>query len=737
MMRRLVEHTKEMARFAPVRPSVKAGLRAAVASILPVLIASAIGLPEGGLWLSLGGFNASIADKGGSYRFRATSMGTVALAGALSVFIGGNAGRFPVLVAIPLTLLWVAACSYARVYGAAFNIAGNTAAITFVIALALPAASTPEALTHAGLLILGALWAMVLSLVLWPLRPYRPARFAVGRCYREVADYLSGAARATAGAGGEDWHALILRAHGPLRETLEDAGATLAATRRGRHTESGRGERLLVLLQASDALFGTAIALGDLMEGLSRDERALPARAEVAGSLLACAQTLRELARVIETEGRVEPMPELDWGDEELRAFLARTAEAGGAEALSAVDQAEALHAAHLVARMRQLAGTAVETAASLPDDRPFPGERPFPRSDEAVPEHPILGPLRDNFTLDSVVLRHALRVGLTAAVAVWIATSLRPSHGYWITITVIAVMQPYTGPTFQRGLQRALGTVLGGILAAAIAAWLHDPHAILAFVFCTAAIGVAVMPLNYALYSVFLTVTFVLLAEVGTGDWSLAQVRIVNTLIGGALALAGTWLLWERPEQELFPEQMAEALKADRDYFREVMSARLEGRQGPDPALAEARRRMGLASNNAEASFQRLLSEPRRRTEPLEPLMTLLAFTRRFATAVVAFSSARHRPLTEPLRTGLERFATTTEQVLEDLADAVLHGRPPAPLPDYAEVLGSDAPGHEGADPLLRAQLDRVVRQLGILHGAAARRGAPAGDAQARLSPS
>lgn len=713
--RRLVEHTKEVARFAPVRPAVKAGLRAAIAAIVPVLVASTLKLP-GGLWLSVGGFNAAFLDKGGSYRTRATGMAASGLAGALSVVVGGLAGHHPVL-AIPLTLLWVTGCSFARVYGAAATTVGNTAAVGFVISLALPAASLSAALTRGGFLILGCLWAMLLSLVLWPLRPYRPARFAVARCFRTVAEQAEEVGRLSSGADSAAWQALIQREHARMRETLEETREVLAATRRGRHGESGRGERLLVLLQAADAMFGTLIALGDAMESLSHGGR--PIQAEVASTLSAFSRSLQELARLVETEGPARQLPTLEWGDAALREALSRAEAEGVAAGPGAVAHAQALHAARHLAQLRDFMNIAVETAATLHDDRPVPDERRPPWRVAPEPKPSWLTPLRENFSLGSVVLRHALRVGVTTAVAVWLATGIR-SHGYWATVTVLTVMQPYTGSTFLKGLQRVVGTVVGGVLAAAVAAWLHDPHALIPLVFVTAGLSIALMPLNYGLYTIFVTLTFVLLAEMESGDWSLAGVRILNTLIGGALALAGSWLLWERPEKELLPEQLATALRADREYFQQVISAYLAGRADADPALSEARRKMGLAAINAEASFQRLLSEPRRRTEPLEPLMTLLAYTRRFAASVISLST-RHERVTDAVRLRLERFASTVEQGLDDIADAVARGKAPAPLPDLGGLLG-----HPSEDALLHAQLERVARQLTVLHEAATRRVSP-----------
>ncbi|MDC0714550.1 FUSC family protein [Stigmatella sp. ncwal1] len=716
MLRRLVEHTKEVTRFAPVKPAVMAGVRAAIATLFPVVVADALHIPDA-LWLSVGGFNTSFADRGGSYRTRALSMSAGLFAGALAAIAGGWVGQYP-LLAIPVAFGWITACSYAGVFGAAANVVGNTSASAFVISMALPSSSFSEVLLRAGLLGLGGLWALVLSLVLWPIRPYRPARMAVSHCFQRVADYAGAVGQLSReGADAAAWQAVILGHHGRIREALEVAGSTLAATRRGRG-EMGRGERLLVLLQMADALFRAMIALGDVMESLVQENRGTPGGEEVARTLAAFSATLQELARITETEGRPRTLPSLEWDAAAFKAILVRADTVGEPRPLEAGERAKCLHAARLLERLREVSGSAVRMATGLS------GERVSSRSSPVVQRPSVLAPLRDNLSLDSVVLRHALRVGFTTTLAVGLSAHFIQSHGYWVTITVLTIMQPYTGTTFLKGLQRIAGTMVGGILAVAVASWFHEPQAILVLVFLTVAISIAVIPLNYGLYTVFLTLTFVLLAEVGTGDWGLARVRIINTLIGGALALACTWLLWERPERELFPKHLAAALRAHRDYVLLVFSSGLEGGRGVEEALSEAQRKMGLETLNAEASFQRLLSEPRRRTEPLEPLMTLLTYTRRLAASVVSIASSFQYLGVERSRERLEHFVSAAGRVLEDLAEAVGTGRTPASLDDFEEALGRSALPPEGTDSLLGIQLERVARHLTILHGAASRRG-------------
>ena len=93
------------------------------------------------------------------------------------------------------------------------------------------------------------------------------------------------------------------------------------------------------------------------------------------------------------------------------------------------------------------------------------------------------------------------------------------------------------------------IGTVVGGIFTAALGALFHDARAILVLSFIFAAVSVAVLPINYTASRSFLTPTFVLLAEASAGDWHLAGVRVLDTLLGGVLALLGARFLWPAPE--------------------------------------------------------------------------------------------------------------------------------------------------------------------------------------------
>src|SRR6185295_2219073 len=78
---------------------------------------------------------------------------------------------------------------------------------------------------------------------------------------------------------------------------------------------------------------------------------------------------------------------------------------------------------------------------------------------------------------------------------------------------------------------------------------------------------------LNYGLYALFLTPTFVLLAEVHARDTHLVEIRIANTLLGAGLAVAGALLMWPSRESTRTGDRLADALDGAAAYLHEVFA--------------------------------------------------------------------------------------------------------------------------------------------------------------------
>ncbi len=699
----LRHHLRAFLRVEPGRPAYGAGLRAALAVGGPMAAAALLHLPAA-TWVGLSALFVALVDRGGPYRYRASTMGAMTLLGA----VVGLAAALHVSpwASVAITLLWVTACGFARSYGDTPGLMGVVLANYFVVSLAIPAKDLSDALLRSGLFLVGGAWAMFLALSLWPLFPYRPARMAIARCYDALADHAEEVSRWPL-EGLPPFAAEVLPEAPPwqarVRQLIEQARTVVASTRRGRAGESGRGEHLLVLLEGADAMLVTLVALTEMLEVAPTEPRFHAVRAEVQRALAELAADLRRVRLALEKGTEVSDRP--GWSAERVKRAL-EALDAGGAIPAHVRAGYHYLHT--LLDRLRDYAHATVDVAARLEGGSPVPEALSLPTlpTDEP-PRHPPWEPLRENLNVRSVIFRHALRMGCAASAAMALVGALNLNHGYWVIITVTVVLQPYAGLTFQRSLQRIAGTLLGAALAAGLVALVREPSIILLAIVVLFAVAMSLQPLSLSAFQVLLTPALVLLAELQTGDWELAGVRIVNTALGGLIALAGTLLLWPSPEHLRLPDQVASALRADRDYLLAVASAPSDA----EPSVRTARRKMALALLSAEASLQRLMGEWRGPVKELEPVMALLVYARRFTSAVTTLAASRSGPAAPRELSGVVRFAGG---VLEELAAAVEQQRRPAPMPAPVPV--------GGEDPLVRTHVERLLRQLTVLHSAAER---------------
>lgn len=214
--------------------SVMAGIRAAFACALPVLIGELSGNNHLS-WIAIAAFWGCLADTGGAWSDRVLAMGAFTVIGAAGCFLGTLVNPYAG-ASVGFTLLWCFLCSLARVYGAAAATVGLLLNSAILVTLGVPAGGLDEALRLAGLTIAGGLWAMLLALVLWRLQPYGPATRAVARCWLALAEYAAALSQLLRGAGsdGAQWSSLSSARRRGTREAIELARDVIVATRRSR-----------------------------------------------------------------------------------------------------------------------------------------------------------------------------------------------------------------------------------------------------------------------------------------------------------------------------------------------------------------------------------------------------------------------------------------------------------------------------------------------------------------------
>jgi uncharacterized membrane protein YccC len=570
--------------------SLLEGLRAAIAVAGTMAVGSLLGLPQLGL-AALGALLACFADPGGAVRARLPPMLIFGVLGALCFSVFGLILAYSPPVAILAAGATIFACSFARIYGQAGMQTGNLVSVATVLSLDAPIRSVMAAVAPGLAFWAGAAGAALLTLALWRIRPFHPARQALA----DLALALSALARDLVGlaedaAPDEDGFDLHARGHRrAVREAIERARVVTLATIRRRGAASQRANAIALRLATFDRMFGAMIAVG---EAMAADPAGAPAARQALRDL---APMLAALAPAIEADRSLDTP--------QVRAALRRLRDDIGAIS----DETP----------IRRLLDAVADRLSVIVTVSNAPG--PSPANDSAAFDWraAMFGPIAANWTLDSVSLRHALRTAMVTTPVLGFVQWLGNPFGHWLAITVIFVLQPHFSATWVRALERVGGTAAGGMIAALIGLVCHTRMELALAMIPLTLTAFTIKGVNYSAYVAVLTPMIVLLIEQiapGTDQWTIALSRVGFTLAGGVLAVAANLALWPSFEGNRLGAARDAAIAAHRDYLTASFAYLLDRAVIPEAA----RRHAGLASNNLEASIARALMEPHRGHDPL-----------------------------------------------------------------------------------------------------------------------
>ncbi|MDQ2666302.1 MAG: hypothetical protein M3Z05_09850, partial [Gemmatimonadota bacterium] len=86
-LRRALRTVRSATFLSTTRPAYAAGVRASLATVIPLAAGQLLDRAGAATWMSLGGFNGALSDRGGSYHSRASTMGVLMGASAATAVI--------------------------------------------------------------------------------------------------------------------------------------------------------------------------------------------------------------------------------------------------------------------------------------------------------------------------------------------------------------------------------------------------------------------------------------------------------------------------------------------------------------------------------------------------------------------------------------------------------------------------------------------------------------------------
>ncbi len=679
--------------------------RNSAAVALPLGIGIATGNPLGAVAVTTGALNVCYSDGRDPYAQRARRMLAWSVLGALAVFTGSVTGKYH-LAAIFMAAAWAFVAGMAVSISTRAGDLGLNTLVVLIVFAARGAFSPRGALIAAGLVLGGGLLQTVFALLFWPVHRYEPERRAIGKAYLDLSAEVNPHNDVAAST--------------PLNPPSRQMQDVLSALGRDHSIE---GERFLLLFDQIDRLRLAIFALGRLRSEAEHDEhRHSYSRRASEGLDEILELTSKLLGQVGQFLVSGAPAPDQEELAQKLRA-LVQAAHIGKTEEASTLASEIASAVDVLAGQLRlvvQLSGHTIE-----------PAMEEFARHEFAPPWKlqltSWLATLRANLDLRSGVCRHAIRLAVCVALADAIGRGISWERSYWLPMTVAVVLKPDFTSTFSRGVLRLLGTYAGLVLATLL--YFVLPHSAMTqvllvgiFTFFLRWVG----PANYGVFSVVISGLIVfLIAETGVSPSQVVLERFLNTTAGGIFALIA-YALWPTWERKSVPEAMAEMLDACRGYFHAVAQRLAHDDAAIEASLDETRREWRRARSSAEASVDRVASEPGITPGKLDCLTSMLASSHALVHSIMGLEAGAIQSPANGSSEAFRTFANDVEFTLYFLA-AALRGSSgtaqalPKLRDDHRRLLESRE-AFSPADGFLLMETDRLTVSLNTLSEQVAR---------------
>ncbi len=271
---------------------------------------------------------------------------------------------------------------------------------------------------------------------------------------------------------------------------------------------------------------------------------------------------------------------------------------------------------------------------------------------------------LKDQLSLNHPRFRHAIRLSLCFLIGFAISEGFGIVKGEWIILTSLFVCQPSYSETRRRLFQRVLGTLSGVISGVLIVQLLPTVPGQLLLMLLAAFAFFVWLRRKYSVSVVFITI-FVLCAFnlISNKGVAIMVPRLIDTLIGSALAITTVRFLWPDWQHKRLPALIDEALAKNAAYFQAIINEYRQASTGDDLPYRIARRQAHRADNALVLAWQDMQVEPRKRQQFREQAFTLTYLNHALLSYLSAFGAHR-----EQVNTNTSELLEIAGQILEVL---------------------------------------------------------------------
>jgi uncharacterized membrane protein (TIGR01666 family) len=319
---------------------------------------------------------------------------------------------------------------------------------------------------------------------------------------------------------------------------------------------------------------------------------------------------------------------------------------------------------------------------------------------------HDVWLRLRQNVTPESALFRHAVRMSVVLCIGYAFIHLTGLQHGYWILLTSLFVCQPNYNATRHRLSLRVIGTLIGVAIGLPVLYFVPSQEGQLLLIVITGVLFFSFRTVQYAHATMFITLLVLLCFNLLGEGFEVAIPRIIDTLIGCAIAWAAVSFIWPDWRFRNLASVTEKAFNANCRYLDAILE---QYHQGRDNRLAYRIARRNAYNRDAELAsvVSNMSSEPGTSPELREVAFRLLCLNQTFISYISALGAHREQ-LTQP-------------EVLRLLDDAVcyvddaLH-HSPADQERVQDALADLSQRIKQLDPRPDSKEPLVLQQVGLL---------------------
>lgn len=588
------------------------GLRITFGAILPALILYHYNWLSVGIALPLGALMVSLTDSPGPIHHRRNGMLVSNILNFGIAIIIGYTRNYHWLLAFELTIFSFF-LTFIGIYGNRANSIGLIAIIVLVLNIDVHHVQD-RVINDALFLLAGGVWYMILSLVLYSLRPYRLIQQALGESIFLTASYLKQKSKLYRfPVAEEEVYKELLSLQINIHHQQEQVRELLFKARGFTRESTARGRNLMMMFIDSVDLFEQVMTSQQNYQALHRYFKDGNIMDQFRQIILEAANELEKIGLVI--QGGFSSRDEGKLADhimETEQSFITYRDQHLNSDTLSGfISLRHILNSikdiAKRIKRLHIYTAYNTESKSLIKEDmdvKQFVSRQDFD-----------LKLLAENFSLHSNLFRHSLRISVCMLAGYTIGQLLPFGHSYWILLTIITILKPAYSISKKRNAERLFGT-LGGAAAGILLLYFVPNHTILFIIMVLSMIiGYSFLQIQYSIsvatITIYVLFSFHFLSP--TDFKILATDRVIDTAIGSAISFTAALFFLPAWEKDQVYQYIHKLMEANMQYFRIVARAFYDS--APDIIEYKMARKgtyVGLA--NLSDAFQRLLSEPRKK---------------------------------------------------------------------------------------------------------------------------